>query len=123
MPQGDMRDFVGHHAGKLRLTPGRSDRACVDIDGSAGKRESVDLVVAYDFKRIRIARLWREARQTAPERGNASVGRNGVLPLDLLGGVAAELDLLVDGDHVKAARTDSAPLRVGGERRQYQSDC
>ena len=39
-----MRDFVGHHSGKLRFFVGVHDQAAIHVEKSAGKRERIDLI-------------------------------------------------------------------------------
>ncbi len=60
MARGHVRNFVRHHASKLRLFLRAQDQAAVDVEKSARQREGVDFVGVDDFDgegnaRIRIA--------------------------------------------------------------------
>src|SRR4029077_5372776 len=54
MPQSHMRNFVRHHAGKLRLVAGIVENSAIDVKKAARQSKCVDCRIVYNLELVRV---------------------------------------------------------------------
>ena len=101
-------NFVRHDARQLGFIIGGLDCAQIHVDGSAGKRERVDLFLVYNVEAVGPFLAWSARRQFSAEAlhilsDRTGIRQNGKLLANLLGSLLSGLDFLLRGKHVKTA--------------------
>ncbi len=129
VPQRDVAQLVGHHAGDLAFGVRRLDHAAIDVHRSARQRERVDLAHVDDLEGVAelgMPELLRDGLDQPPpdrrhERRHLFVAQNRQLLFDFHGGLSPELHVLRRRVLVVRRRDDGLPANRA-HRQQHAGD-
>ncbi len=120
-----MRDFVREDRGELRFVARRLHRAAMDPDGPARERERVELAVIGDGEAVGIPRTAGARREAPPDRGNIrghlAIRQRRNRPPHFALRLAADADLVIDGNDRQLRRGAARQQQAGGRRQQDQT--
>ena len=111
-----MRDLVRHHTCELRFIVGRLNGSYIHVQRTTRESERVDFLLVHHMKLIWPFLSRSVLHQSAPELLNVlrdwiGVGQYGILAVGLRRCLLSRLDLLLEGEHVGAARRLNAGIQ------------
>ena len=133
VPLGDVRDFVGEHAGQLGFVAGGKHQPVVHADESARQRKRVDGVVIHEEERETLRRITRGLRDDARPQRLKVFGGLGVfddLPFvaQLAHDLKADVIFVVEREGRRGGTADVGQIVAGRlrerlQRQQHRQQC